>query len=195
MIRKLTGTVADTTLTTVVLDVHGVGYLIHPTTAGTNFTLESTVSFWTYLAVRETALDLYGFASRDELEIFELLLSLPKIGPKSAAQILGQADITLLKQAVTQNDPTYLSKMSGIGKKTAEKITFGLQEPFEARGLTVTPSGETLQPLTRWQQETIDALITLGYPQKDARDCVHDLPPDITDTTQALKAALKVLSQ
>lgn len=193
MIRRITGTVVDTTLTSVVIEVAGVGYLVHTSRPGTDFTLESTVALWTHLAVRETALDLYGFSTRDELEIFELLLGLPKIGPKSAAQILNQADITLLKQAVSQEDPTYLSRMSGIGKKTAEKIVAGLRDPFANRGYHVDDTGQPTFVPAGWQQETIDALITLGYPQKDARTVVQALPEEIQDTTSALTKALQTL--
>jgi holliday junction DNA helicase RuvA len=138
MIRSITGTITDATLSSIVIDVQGIGYLVHitklPTTA-----LGSTITVWTYLAVRETALDLYGFSTRDELELFELLLSLPKIGPKSAQQILTQAEIELLKKAVTEDDPVYLAKMSGMGKKTAEKVVAGLKESFAKHGFIVTP--------------------------------------------------------
>jgi len=192
MIRRITGTVVDTNTTSVVIDVAGVGYLIHTTVAGTSFPLESKQTFWTYLAVRETALDLYGFTTRDELEIFELLLGLPKVGPKSALQILAQADITLLKEAVAQEDPSYLTKMSGIGKKTAEKIVHELKDVFVERGFSDVANGANAA--ANWQQETIDALVALGYPQKAAREAVQALPPEITDTNTALTTALRNLS-
>lgn len=191
MIRRLTGTIVDTGVAHVVIDVGGVGYLVRTTTSGLSYQLESMASFWTYLAVRETALDLYGFVTRDELELFELLLTLPKIGPKSAAQILGQADITLLKQAVIQEDATYLSKMSGIGKKSAEKIVLGLKGKIDA--WQETDGGEAAIPNASFQTEAIDALITLGYPQKDARETIQALPPEITTTTAAITAALRQL--
>lgn len=192
MIRSIRGTVIDITEQSVVINVHGVGYLVHTNTAGKNILLDTEQSFWTYLAVRETALDLYGFTTRDELEIFELLLGLPKIGPKSAAQILAQADIALLTDAVTQGDPTYLSKMSGIGKKTAEKIVHELKDVFAERGLTASTHSGIVT--TGWQQETIDALVALGYPHKDARDAVQALPDTIADTNTALTTALRSLS-
>ncbi len=192
MIRKLSGIIIDTNLTSVVLDVNGVGYLVHTTIAGVKYKLEQGVSFWTYLAVRETALDLYGFNNRDELEIFELLLSLPKIGPKSAMQILAQADVTLLKQAVAQDDPIYLSKMSGISKKSAEKIVLGLRDKFDDIGVYAA-DGSNSNLASTSQSEAIDALITLGYPQKDARKIVLSLPPTVTDTNEILKESLKKL--
>lgn len=191
MIRQLTGIVVTTTEASVILNVGGVGYLVHTHSPAASLT-GSDCTFWTYLVVRENALDLYGFATQDELDIFELLLGLPKIGPKSAAQIMAQADIALLKEAVTQEDPTYLSKMSGIGKKTAEKIVNELKDAFAARGYNerVPVSGGT----QAWQQETIDALVTLGYSQKDSREAVQALPKTITDTNTAVTAALRLLS-
>lgn len=191
MIRHLTGKIIDATPTAVVLDVHGVGYLVHTSVVGTNLATECDVSFWTYLAVRETALDLYGFTTRDELEIFELLLTLPKVGPKSAIGILAQADIQLLKKAVAENDPTYLSKMSGIGKKTAEKIVLELKDKFEDLAHDPTaPSGTSTASVA---SDTIDALVSLGYPHADARRVVQNLPTSITDATAAVREALKQL--
>lgn len=195
MIRRLSGTVLDTSLTHVVLDVNGVGYLVHTTKPGLDFPINEPATFWTHLAVRETALDIYGFTSTSELEIFELLLTLPKIGPKSAAQILGQADIDLLKEAVLQGDASYLAKMSGIGKKSAEKIVMGLKDKFEQLGydaqmLTGAEGGRS--PLV---SEAIDALVSLGYPQKDARDAVSNLPKSVTTTSDAVKYALSELNQ
>lgn len=196
MIRQLHGTVAGHTPSSVVVMIAGVGYLVHTSTPGTQFPIGSEITLHTYLAVRETALDLYGFQLLDELDVFELLISLPKIGPKSAAQILAQADIALLKEAVRNNDPTYLSKMSGIGKKSAEKIVAGLKEKFEAVGYD---TGEALAGTYGAGQsdhasDTIDALIALGYQPNDARKAVSQLPPTIENANEAVREALRLLS-
>src|SRR5690606_39527631 len=119
--------------TYVVVDVNGIGYQVY-TSSPASCQLGSPALFFTHLAVRENSLDLYGFFDRDTLEIFELLIELPKIGPKSALQILTAADITLLREAVRNDDPGYLSKLSGIGKKSAEKIVAGLKDKLEAMG-------------------------------------------------------------
>lgn len=199
MIRQLTGTVVHATLTDVVIDVHGVGYLVRTSVAGTSFQLGTEVVLYTYLAVRETALDLYGFTTLDELEIFELLITLPKIGPKSAIQILAQADISLLKEAVANNDPTYLSKLSGIGKKSAEKIVAGLADVFERKGLIDSSSdrGNLSTGAPAFVSDTIDALVTLGYPESDARRAVlkiREVEPELNNSNDILKAALRNLS-
>ena len=197
MIRQLSGIVASHTINSIVIDVNGVGYLVYTSVPGTQFKIGSTVTLHTYLAVRETALDLYGFVLLDELEIFELLLKLPKIGPKSAAQILAQADIELLKEAVRNEDPTYLSKMSGIGKKSAEKIVAGLKEKFEAMDMDIIGAGTTGAVgvgKDSFSSDTIDALIALGYQPNDARKAVQQLPPDTKNANDAVREALKLLS-
>jgi len=193
MIRQLSGTVSHTSEDSVIINIHGVGYLVHTTVPGTSFEVGSTITLYTYLAVKDTALDLYGFKLLDELDIFELLVSLPKIGPKSAQQILAQADIELLKQSVVNEDPEYLSKMSGIGKKSAEKIVLGLKEKLDLLPQH-TDGSTTPGDVASHTNDTMDALITLGYSPQDARKALQQLPPDITNTNDAVRAALKILS-
>lgn len=193
MIRKLTGTIDEIQERALVLTVQDIGYFIAVTCSTNRFTLGERCSLHTYLAVRETALDLYGFLTRDELEIFELLLTLPKVGPKSAQQILGQADITLLKNAVLQGDASYLSKMSGIGAKTAQKIVHELQDKFADRFALVSSDTTPTYEDPAGTSDVIDALIALGYPAADARSAVRAIPPEITTTSEAVRYALKNL--
>jgi len=197
MIRHIKGTVTSAEPGFVVIDVHGVGYLIF-TTAKTGISVDSETKLYTHHAVRETASDLYGFTTQEELSFFELLLTLPKIGPKSALQILSQADVTLLQSAILSQDASHLSKMSGISKKTAEKIILGLKDAFDTIGYSY---GDTLSPQTQDQStfasDTIDALIALGYPQVDARKAVQLLmteKPEVTKVNDAIKEVLKILA-
>lgn len=196
MIRQLSGTVSSSGLDWVVINVNGVGYLVRTTVSGTQFPVGSEITLHTHLAVRENTLDLYGFQLQDELDAFELLITLPKIGPKSAQQILTQADITLLKEAVRNDDPDYLTKMSGIGRKSAEKIVAGLKEKFEAIDIAAgtTAANGSQNSADTHASDTIDALIALGYPPNDARKAVQKLPPEITNTNEAVREALKLLS-
>lgn len=192
MIRQIRGTVASIGANQVVIDVQGVGYLVY-TTAAFGYTLEQTLCLHTHLAVRETALDLYGFATRDELDVFELLLTIPKIGPKSALEIMTKADITTLKQAVATHDAGYLTKVSGIGKKTAEKIVDGLKDAFAEMASYISPGTE--QNVAPFTTDAIDALVALGYPPVDARKVVLQLPPTITTANEAVREALRILGQ
>lgn len=188
MIRTLSGTIIDMTLGSVVLDVHGVGYLISIQSGyAQDQHIGDTLSLFTHLAVREDSLTLYGFFSRDDLALFEQLLTLPKIGPKSALQILSQASPELLKKAVASQDFEHLSKVSGMGKKTAEKVVLGLKDVFGA--------GAFLSTGEQSDGDVIDALTTLGYSQKEARDVVQKLDRSVTDTNARIKEALKLLSR
>lgn len=184
MIAQLTGTVVDVRVSHMVLDVQGVGYLLAVRSAP-DFKVGQEATLHTHLAVRENALDLYGFLLIDELQMFEELIKLPKIGPKSAMQILIQADVVLLKKAIVERDPVYLSKMSGIGKKTAEKIVAELADTY---GDDVFGGGAGIHSS---DTDVVDALMALGYSQKDARDALRKMPEEITDTNERIKQALK----
>jgi len=191
MIRRLSGKIVDVLETAIIIETYGVGYMVtvpRPTT----YPLDEMITVHTHQAVRETALDLYGFNTRDELAAFELLLTIPKIGPKSAAGIMAQADITLLQQAVREADPSYLSKMSGIGKKTAENIVLGLKDKLHIDLNTNPDTSDGVR--STLQTDVIDALITLGYPANDARDAANRVTKDAADANEAIKLALQLLS-
>ena len=185
MIGTLTGIVRGNREGRVVLDVSGVGYLIAVRSIF-DFTHESTMTLYTHLAVRENALDLYGFVLSEELRMFEELIRLPKIGPKSALQILIQADVATLKHAITTTDPLYLTKMSGIGKKTAEKIVNELKNAFDDEIVR--------ESLPHGDSDVIDALLALGYAHKDVREALAKIPVGVTDTKKRITEALKIVS-
>lgn len=188
MIRCIRGTVLSAGTASVTVDVHGVGYLVHTPNPLSRFALGEPAVLHTHLAVRENALDLYGFPATEELEMFELLITLPGIGPKSALQIMSQADVALLRKAALAGDASYLSKISGIGKKSAEKIVAGLRDKLGSEDVVMAEYPES-------DHDVIDALITLGYSQRESRDVLGKLPPDLADTNARIKAALKLLSR
>lgn len=185
MLGMLSGTVRGIHGGRIILDVHGVGYLVSVRSVF-DFAEGSAATLHTHLAVRENALDLYGFVLPDELRMFEELITIPKIGPKTALQILVQADVATLKQAILTQDPVYLTKMSGIGKKTAEKIVAELKESFGAEALTESVSND--------DADVMDALLALGYAHKDVRRALEKLPPELTDTKKRITEALKIVS-
>lgn len=188
MIRTLTGTIDDIGENSLVVNVHGVGYLVGCPTLQNHFTEGSTVTLHTYLAVRETALDLYGFPDKAELAMFELLLGIPKIGPKSALQILCQATPTLLVEAAQKNDGVYLHKLSGIGKKTAENITLYLHGKLDSLPISVrTPTDS----LTAIQTDAIDALVSLGYDMNTARETILEISEEDSTVNSLVTRALK----
>lgn len=188
MIRSLEGTVSFLGENSVVIAIHGVGYLVHTPTARGQFVPGETVFLHTYQVVRENALDLYGFLDRDELTFFELLLDVPKIGPKSALQILCQADVSLLCTAIIEQDPEHLSKMSGIGKKTASNLVSHLAGKVDNLFAVDSLKHPTQTQLTQAQTDAIDALITLGYDPHEARTYV--LKEDKNEDTKTLVQAV-----
>lgn len=171
MIRLLDGVIDSVKDHSLTISVHGVGYLVHIPSNRYSYASGDNVRLHTYLAVRETSLDLYGFAEERELECFELLLLVPKIGPKSALQILSQADPDIIATAVVLNDAEHLHKVAGIGKKTATNIVTALAGKIDAAAAKVdSPSSPISAPLSAAQRDAIDALVTLGYDQKDAQN-------------------------
>lgn len=189
MIAKLEGTVSYKDPRFLILNVSGVGYKVFaaPEVVGAA-TEGAALSLWTYLAVRETALDLYGFPDKESLDFFEMLLDVPGIGPKSAMSVLGVAGISTLRSAISSNDHAYLTKLSGIGKRTAEKIVLELRDKLG----TSTEEGSTQN---REESDSIDALKSLGYSEREAREALKKVSKEIVGTSQKVKEALKILGQ
>jgi Holliday junction DNA helicase RuvA len=192
MIGQLVGTIAYRAERHIILEVGGVGYKVFvssETQLALGAITPEPVRLWTYLAVREGALDLYGFLEKSELDFFELLLSVSGIGPKSALAILSLAPPATLEKAIVAGDSSYLTKVSGIGRKSAEKIIVELRDKIGS--LASTESSEALQG----ESETIEALVALGYNLRDAREALHQIDDKLTDTGDKVKAALKILGQ
>jgi Holliday junction DNA helicase RuvA len=129
-------------------------------------------------------LDLYGFLDLEELDFFEMLINVSGIGPKGALGILGIASIETLKRAIGTGDISYLTKISGIGKKTAEKIVIELRDKMKETGTGISLQGEL---------DALEALKSLGYSQSEAREALKYISPD-TATNTKIREALKILS-
>lgn len=188
MIASLAGTVRHKDLNHLVLEVAGIGYKVSVTTdVAFEATLSQPLFLWTYLAVRETALDLYGFLDKEGLEMFEHLITISGIGPKTALGILNVASPTTLRQAVGTQDTSYLTKVSGIGKKNAEKIVLELKDK-----LIYTTDDKTLN--TRGEGDALEALVSLGYSERDGREALKKVDKEVKDAGERVKAALKLLA-
>jgi len=190
MIARLNGTIDHKTERGVIIDVAGVGYevaLSAPTLQKVK--IGETTSFWTYLAVREDALDLYGFLDRKELEFFKLLITISGIGPKSAITILSLAQPEVLEKAIAAGDANYLTKISGLGKKSAEKIVVGLKDKIAA--IITHQTGQSLQE----ESEAFEALRSLGYGLPEARQALLKVSGEAKDTVGKVKAALRLLGK
>lgn len=186
MIARIAGTVIGRGENTLIVDTGGVGYLVHtpPIIAQGGGT---RIELWTYLAVRENALDLYGFTGRDDVRFFELLLSVSGIGPKGALSILSLATAETLRKSIARADPGYLQRVHGIGKKISEKLVLELKNKVGALPAEhgEGPSGEG---------DVVDAIISLGYSAHEARAAVQKLPEGLDTVEAKIKAALKQLA-
>lgn len=189
MIRMISGDVAFVDGNRlVIMTSGGVGYLVTTTNRVTALPTE-TITLHTFLAVREGALDLYGFLDTNELDLFELLLTVSGIGPKSALQILDQADFNLLVDCINLDDATRLTKLSGISKKTAEKLVLGLRD--KVAHLTSRTRPETHIDTTIYH-DAFDTLMTLGYNPTAIRNTLDTLT-DFTTTSDLVTEAIRQL--
>lgn len=150
----------------------------------------STARLWTHLYVREDALDLYGFLHFAELELFEMLISVSGIGPKGALGVLGIAPCDTIKKAIASGDTSYLTRVSGIGRKTAEKIVLELREKMAGKGVSGVEA-----PELRDEADALDALIQLGYSPREAREALARVPKEIQGAEKRLKEVLKMLGK
>ena len=190
MIRYITGTVLGLAPHGLVIQTGGLGYHVY-TTKKIMALPGELLSLHTYLAVRETALDLYGFVLENELALFEILLTIPKIGPKSALQILDQADVALITESVTLQDPEHLTKQSGIGKKTAEKIVLALKDKLDHLMIPTTANPSSLPSST--YRDVFDTLLTLGYNPTAIRQALEQID-ETASTSDLVKQALQKIS-
>lgn len=192
MISKLTGSLAHTDLKYIVLDVRGIGYKV-ATTADTISTISKKtgdITIWTYLAVRENSLDLYGFNSIEELNFFELLITISGIGPKTALGIMNAATLETLETAIQTEDSSHLTKINGIGRKVAEKIIMELKDKIS----TVAHTSESKSAMKN-DSDALEALKSLGYSQSEARDALKGVSKKIEKTSDKIKEALKILNK
>ena len=203
MISFIRGLVADTTENAVILENNGIGYEIFMTGTAIEqvVRMEGKVKVHTYFHVREDAMQLYGFLSKDDLEMFRLLLNVNGIGPKAALGVLAGLTADELRFAVLSDDIKTISKAPGIGKKTAQKLILELKDKLKLEDAfekklaheqeAASVSGFLIHD---GRQEAAEALIALGYSSTDAMKAVRkvtDVSPD--DVEALLKAALKQL--
>ena len=168
MIAELVGQVSRLSPAYLVINVGGVGYKVAVTPATTEKATHSRdrLHLLIHTVVREDALDLYGFAAEEELELFELLISVSGIGPKTALGVVGGAAVEVVRDGIAAGDPSYLTKVGGIGKKLAERIVLELKGKVGALGHGVGAGG---QP---GAGDAVDALASLGFSEADARAAV-----------------------
>ena len=194
MIASLTGTVQTLALTHAVIDVSGVGYLVS-ITPGTSQSLQigSVAKLHTALIVREDAFSLFGFASAEELEMFDLLRSVTGVGPKSALAILAQLSADQIRLAVqTENDGAFKA-VSGIGPKTAKLIAVTLAGKLKGAAISGTQVASSQTSQATDLGNIVIALQGLGWTERAAADAVREVANSVganATTDVILKAAL-----
>ncbi len=192
MIASIQGSVLELGSNYAVISVGGLGYKVFVTADALHILKPGTEArFWTYLAVREDALDLYGFMAKKDKEFFELLISVSGIGPKSALNILSLVSSDTLAGAIRTGSTAHLVKVSGIGRKTAEKIVLELKDKL---GVVDMADGGEFSAVMSSDLDAIAALEALGYDADESRDALKKIG-DVAGTGAKVKAALKLLGR
>jgi Holliday junction DNA helicase RuvA len=185
MIGSLKGKIILKTEKFLIVETNGIGYKVSvsPDTLSKAKKIDAEIFLWIHTHIREDAFDLYGFLDREELEFFEMLINVSGIGPKGALSILGITSIGTLRKAISIGDTSYLTKISGIGRKTAEKIVIELRDKIGTE-----LEGSSLQV----ELDALEALKSLGYSAVEAREALKKVSSD-TNTNTKIREALKIL--
>jgi len=189
MVSFLRGKIKSKTEEYIILEVQNVGYKVFlslPTLNKVGKESDS-VELYTYLYLGENIVELYGFLTLEEEEFFQSLIDVVGIGPKAAIKILGLASLDKIKQAIAQEDVAFLASVPGIGKKKAERVVLDLKSKIEVKEMPK-------EKLSLVQREALDALVKLGYSTQKAREALAEVPEDIKETKEIVKAALKILA-
>jgi len=189
MIRFLSGKIVERGENALTVDVAGVGYgvLVSGHTSASAVDSEE-IRLFIYTHVREQEITLYGFLNENERAMFELLISVSGIGPKAGLSILTVADVSALSAAIMNKETSILTNVSGIGKKTAEKVVIELQNRVEHFSI------EDANVATR-NSSAVDALKSMGYSVGEARSALDQIDKDVTDVSERIKLALKSLGK
>ena len=191
MIAHVKGVVAEKFGSSVIVDVHGIGYEVNVALGDyERALLHEETKLYTYHHIREQSQDLFGFSSLAAKKLFELLIGVQGVGPKAALAILSIADSEMVRNAIASSDVVFVSKASGVGKKTAERVVVDLHDKvgLALRYDNSPVTGESL-PINR-TDEALEALMALGYTLNDATQALEGVSTELSvadRVTQALK--------
>ncbi len=203
MIAYICGELVNVEIDKIVVDINGVGYSIFMPAQSirTLAPIGEKVKVHTYLNVREDAMQLFGFLSHDDLQVFKLLIGVSGIGPKGALSILSQLSSDDLRFAVLSNDVKAISASPGIGKKTAEKLIIELKDKLNIEDILTksevdnTTKTDTTSTSHTTQSEVIQALVALGYGNTESMKAVQKVQvQDTMSVEEVLKQALKYIT-
>ncbi len=195
MIGFVKGKIDDITEENVVVDVGGIGInvKISTKTAALLPGTDQEIKLYTYTCVREDLMNLYGFLTRDDLEIFKKLITVNGIGPKGGLAILSVMSADDLRFAIISGDAAALSRAPGIGKRTAERLILDLKDKISLEDTLIRKEMRQEEPgMDQARKEAVEALTALGYSASDALRAVKEVSPDAEkDVEKILKLALK----
>ena len=190
MISHIKGVIDEKFGNSIVVDVNGVGYeVMVPTIDWEDAKLGEEKKFFTYHAVRENAEELYGFSSLTAKRLFELLISVQGVGPKAGIAILSLSDAEEVRNAIANADSSFISKASGVGKKSAERVIVDLRDKVGAPskyGVSEVVSA----PVSKEPDEALDALMALGFSLKEASLALDGVDKSLS-TEERIKKALQ----
>lgn len=193
MIAYIKGQIIEKTLSTVVVDVMGVGYEIFVSSRDAESAeIGSEKKFYTYHSVKENTEDLYGFTALAAKRLFQMLITVQGIGPKAALSILGLDDYETVRNAIATADVAFISKAAGVGKKSAERVTVDLRDKvgLPSHISPDQPGAAVVNAPMRGSDEALDALMALGFNLADATMFLADVPTDLP-TGERVRLALK----
>ncbi len=187
MIARIRGRIELIADDHIIVDVGALGITVYaPAAQLATYHVGQAVALFTHLHIREQDISLFGFATAEELQLFDLLLQVDGIGPRLALNTLSTLTPESLQLAVANDEPALLTRVPGIGIKTARKILFQLKDKMAPSDL----SGLGLRPVSDSDAEVIDALTGLGYSIVEAQRAVQSLPKTLEGVEERLRAAL-----
>jgi len=190
MIAHVSGIVAEKFNSSVIVDVHGVGYEV--AVAMGDFEralLNEPVKFYTYHHIREQSQELFGFTSLAAKKLFEMLITVQGVGPKAALSILSLGESEVVRNAIANSDSAFITKASGVGKRIAERVVVDLVDKVGLAIRTNTNEVGVSREISR-TDEALEALMALGYSLNDATRALEGISTDLSTAdrvTQALK--------
>ena len=191
MIARVRGRIEQIENDHVIVDVGAFGITVYaPAAQLVTYHLGQAVALFTHLHVREQDISLFGFSTPEELQLFDLLLRVDGVGPRLALNILSTLTPDSLQLAVANDEPALLTRVPGIGIKTARKILFHLKDKLAPADLT----GLGIRSLSDSDAEVIDALTSLGYSIVEAQRAVQSLPKNLEGVEERLRAALSQMA-
>jgi Holliday junction DNA helicase RuvA len=202
MISFLRGKLLGKAVPEVVVDVHGVGYevLVSMTTFGKLPAVGEDVALYTHLSIREDAHVLYGFADLQERSLFRQLVKVSGVGPKMALAILSTMGADEFASRILADDVASLTRIPGVGKKTAERLLVEMRDRIRSEGWTLATGGMGSEDdaasgnRALWERETVAALVALGYSPQQASRALQSIREEVGSSEELIRLALKAMA-